>query len=233
MAHKILLIDDDALFRRSLSFHLQQAGYQVHTAASAEDGLKIIYGESPDIILLDIGLPGMDGLDALRYFNEKVGAPVIFITARRRELDEILGLELGADDYITKPFDISVLLARIKAVLRRSRRKLQQPTTAPKAISLGDIDIDPSAHTVVLKGKSIELTPIEFRLLNTLAQRARQVFSADDLLTQIWGAEYVGQPQVVYVHIRALRMKLEENPNKPHRIITVRGVGYKLVPQDA
>ena len=232
MVVKVLLVDDDALLRRSLSFHLQQAGYQAQTAATAEDGLKIICDDRPDLILLDIGLPGMDGLDALRHFNDQVGVPIIFITARRRELDEILGLELGADDYITKPFDTSVLLARIKAVLRRSRRKSFQPAVAPAAYSVGDIEIDPSAHTVVLEGKLIELTPIEFRLLNTLAQRVRQVFSVDDLLTRIWGAEYVGQPQVVYVHIRALRTKLEKNPNKPHRIITVRGVGYKLVPQE-
>lgn len=231
MPRKILLIDDDALFRRSLRFHLQQAGYQVQTAARAEDGLKSIRDEPADLILLDIGLPGMDGLEALRHFDEQVGAPVIFITARRRELDEILGLELGADDYITKPFDTSVLLARIKAVLRRSQRK-QQPSTAPEAFSVGDIDIDPRAHTVRLKEKPVDLTPIEFKLLNTLAHRAGHVFSADDLLSSVWGVEYVGQPQVVYVHIRALRTKLEKNPNRPHRIITVRGVGYKLVPRE-
>ncbi|MBL7163025.1 MAG: response regulator transcription factor [Anaerolineales bacterium] len=231
MPRRILLIDDDALFRRSLSFHLRQAGYQVQTAASAEDGLRIIRDEPADLILLDIGLPGMDGLEALRHFDGQVDAPVIFITARRRELDEILGLELGADDYITKPFDTSVLLARIKAVLRRSQRK-QQPATAPEAFSVGDIDIDPRAHTVRLQEKSVDLTPIEFKLLNTLAQQAGHVFSADDLLSRVWGVEYIGQPQVVYVHIRALRTKLEDNPNRPHRIITVRGVGYKLVPQE-
>jgi len=230
MPRKILLIDDDALFRRSLSFHLQQAGYQVQTVASAEGGLKIIRDEPADLILLDIGLPGMDGLDALRHFKDQTGAPIIFITARRRELDEILGLELGADDYITKPFDTSVLLARVKAVLRRSQKK-QQSVTAPEAYSVGYIDIDPRAHTVNLKGNPVELTPIEFRLLNTLAQQPGQIFSADDLLYTVWGEEYVGQPQVVYVHIRALRTKLEKNPNRPHRIVTVRGVGYKLVPQ--
>ncbi len=231
MPRKILLVDDDALFRRSLSFHLEQAGYQVQTTANAEDGLKSIRDEPVDLILLDIGLPGMDGLEALRYFNNQVGAPVIFLTARRRELDEILGLELGADDYITKPFDSRVLLARIKAVLRRSQRE-QQSAAAPEAFSVGDIDIDRRAHTVKLKGTPIELTPIEFKLINTLAQQPGHVFSADDLLRQVWGVEYVGQPQVVYVHIRALRTKLEENPNRPKRIMTVRGVGYKLVPQE-
>lgn len=232
MSRNILLIDDDALFRRSLSFHLEQAGYQVHTAASAEDGLKFTRDESVDLILLDIGLPGMDGLEALRHFNKQVSVPVIFLTARRRELDEIFGLELGADDYITKPFDTSILLARVKAVLRRSQKK-HQAIIAPEAFSVGDIDIDPRAHTIKVKGILIELTPIEFKLLNTLAQQSGHVFSADDLLRKVWGMEYVGQPQVVYVHIRALRTKLEENPNRPHRIMTVRGVGYKLVPQEA
>jgi DNA-binding response OmpR family regulator len=252
MSRKILLIDDDALFRRSLSFHLTQAGYQVRTAASAEDGLKSSYDQPIDLILLDIGLPGMDGLEALRHFDDQFGAPVIFITARRRELDEILGLEfgaddyitkpfdtadeilgleLGADDYITKPFDTTVLLARIKAVLRRSQRK-QEPTAAIEAISVGDIDIDPRSHTVKLKGEPVELTPIEFKLLNTLALHAGHVFSADDLLSSVWGAEYIGQPQVVYVHIRALRTKLERNPNRPHRIMTVGGVGVKLFAQE-
>ncbi len=230
MPRRILLIDDDVLFRRSLSFHLRQAGYQVHTAASAEDGLKSSRDQPIDLILLDIGLPGMDGLEALRHFNDQVGAPVIFITARRRELDEILGLELGADDYITKPFDTTVLLARIKAVLRRSQRK-QQPKAAIEAVSVGDIDIDPRSHTVKLKGEPVELTPIEFKLLNMLAVQAGHVFSADDLLSSVWGAEYVGQPQVVYVHIRALRTKLERNPNRPRRIMTVRGIGYKLIAQ--
>ncbi|MBE9524862.1 MAG: response regulator transcription factor [Chloroflexi bacterium] len=231
MPRRILLIDDDALFRRSLSFHLTQAGYQVQTAASAEDGLKSSYDQPIDLILLDIGLPGMDGLEALRHFDDQFGAPVIFITARRRELDEILGLELGADDYITKPFDTAVLLAHIKAVLRRSQRK-QQATVAIEAVSVGDIDIDPRSHTVKLKGELVELTPIEFKLLNTLALRAGHVFSADDLLSSVWGAEYIGQPQVVYVHIRALRTKLEKNPNRPNRIMTVRGVGYKLIAQE-
>ena len=126
MAIKILLVDDDKLFRRSLSFHLEQAGYQVYTSANAEDALALARRDQPNLILLDIGLPGMDGLSALRHFEEQSGVPVIIITARRRELDEALGLELGADDYITKPFDKSVLLARIKTVLRRSQRSTPQ-----------------------------------------------------------------------------------------------------------
>ena len=229
---KILIVDDDALLRRSLSYQLSQAGYQAITAANAQDALKIAQRDQPDLILLDIGLPGMDGLAALPYFKEQIGVPIIFVTARRRGLDEALGLELGADDYITKPFDTSVLLARVKAVLRRLQRQSSGPAASVDAFSVGDISIDPGAHTVMLKGVQVELTPIEFKLLHTLALEAGRILSSDDLLTQVWGTEHVGQPQVVYVHLRSLRKKIEENPNQPYRVITVRGVGYKLMPQE-
>ena len=193
MAIKILLVDDDKLFRRTLSFHLEQAGYQVYTSANAEDALALAQRERPNLILLDIGLPGMDGLAALRYFEQHVGVPVIFVTARRRELDEALGLELGADDYITKPFDKSVLLARIKTVLRRT-----QSTTLLlsryEPLIVGDLVIDPTAHKVSIDQRSIDLSPIEFKLLHTLALEAGRVLSADDLLARVWGAEFVGQP---------------------------------------
>jgi len=227
-----MIVDDDALLRRSLSYQLNQAGYRATPAASAEAALNIARREPPDLILLDIGLPGMDGLEALRHFDDQIDAPIIFVTARRRELDEALGLELGADDYITKPFDTSVLLARIKAVLRRSRRTISKSTETEESFSVGDISIDPGAHTVMVKGIMVELTPIEFKLLHTLALEVGQILSSDDLLTLVWGAEYIGQPQVVYVHLRGLRKKIEENPNRPRRIITVRGVGYKLISQE-
>jgi DNA-binding response OmpR family regulator len=229
MRARILIVDDDALLRRSLAFNLEQAGYHCSTASSAEDAIAQAQFEAPDLVLLDIGLPEMDGLDALRHFRERMAIPVILVTARRRELDEVLGLELGADDYITKPFDINVLLAHIKAVLRRLD---QYATTAESSgvITAGDIVLDPAAHTVLLKTKPVELSPREFDLLRALAQTPNQVRSTDELLNQVWGAEFIGQPQVVYVHIRWLREKLEEDPNHPHRIQTVRGVGYKLIP---
>jgi DNA-binding response OmpR family regulator len=232
MDSHILLVDDDALLRRSLAFNLEQANYRVSTAANAEDALALARRDRPDLVLLDIGLPGMDGLDALRYFQAQVGVPVIFLTARRRELDQVLGLELGADDYITKPFDLDVLLARIKAVLRRFERPTG-PVAEPTPLTVGDMEIDPAAHTVTLAGSSIELPPREFDLLHTLALEAGRVVSADELLSRVWGAEYEGESQVVYVHIRWLREKLEEDPHNPRRIITVRGVGYKLEPQGA
>ncbi len=225
----ILIVDDDDLMRRSLAYNLEQAGYTTSTAGTGEDALARIEFETPDLVILDIGLPGMDGLDALRHIHRTETIPVIFLTARRRELDEVLGLELGADDYVTKPFDIDVLLARIKAVLRRSPAAPPLRSRNEEPIVVDDLRIDPAAHTVTLKGEPVDLAPREFDLLTALARQAGQVVSIDDLLAQVWGAEYAGESQVVYVHIRWLREKLEDDPQNPKRIITVRGVGYKLL----
>ncbi len=227
MSKHILLVDDDALMRRSLAFNLEQAGYRTSTAGSAEDGLNLVRRDLPDLILLDIGLPGMDGLDALRDFQRQADTPVIFVTARRRELDQALGLELGADDYVTKPFDMNVLLARIKAVLRRVERAAPAQTI-PDRLEVGDLVIEAGAHVATLAGNRLGLSPREFALLHALALNAGQVMSVEELLTQVWGAEYAGESQVVYVHIRWLREKIETNPKYPKRIVTVRGVGYKL-----
>ena len=227
----ILIVDDDALLRRSLAFNLEKAGYRASTAATAEDALARARLDPPDLILLDIGLPGMDGLDALRHLRQEFDVPVIFLTARRRELDQILGLEMGADDYVTKPFGIDVLLARIKAVLRRS--SVAPVPLPPRAqLVVGDLVIDPAAHTVVIGGRAVDLSPREFDLLHALALEAGRVVAVDELLARVWGAEYAGEPQVVYVHIRWLREKLEDHPSQPRRIVTVRGVGYRLTAAD-
>lgn len=228
MAKHILVVDDDALLRRSLAFNLEQAGFRTETAGTAEDALAHVRLDPPDLVILDIGLPGMDGLDALRVLRQQLNVPVIFLTARRRELDEVLGLELGADDYVTKPFDFDVLLARIKAVLRRAG--VGAPAAPePTPLVVGDLVIDQAAHTVTVGGRPVELAPREFDLLAALAQEAGRVLSVDELLARVWGAEYMGESQVVYVHIRWLREKLEADPKHPQRIVTVRGVGYKLV----
>jgi len=227
----ILVVDDDALTRRSTSLQLEQAGYRASTAANAEHALALAQRDRPDLILLDIGLPGMDGLQALGQFKQQTAAPVIFVSARRRELDTIVGLELGADDYITKPFNPDVRLARVKAVLRRGAA---QPAglSDPAPLIVGDILIDPAAHTVTVAGQPVELTAREFGVLYALALEAGKVLSIDDLIARVWGAEYAGEPQVVYVQIRWLREKIEDDPNKPTRILNVRGVGYKLAPQE-
>jgi DNA-binding response OmpR family regulator len=235
MAKHILIVDDDALMRRSLAFNLEQAGYRASTAESAEIALSQVRLDKPDLILLDIGLPGIDGLDAMRQLKDQFDLPVIFITARRRELDEALGLELGGDDYVTKPFDFNVLVAHIKAVLRRferaaaSTQKLAASNAEPLVV--GDLVVDPLRRTVTLNGKPVDLPRREFDLLHALALQPGRVFTVDELLGMVWGAEFIGQPQVVYVHIRWLREKIEHSPNRPRRIVTVRGVGYKLMPE--
>lgn len=231
MAKHILLVDDDELLRRSLAFNLERAGFRASTAANAEAALALVRLDPPDLVLLDIGLPGMDGLDALRHLRQQLAAPVIFLTARRRELDEVLGLELGADDYVTKPFDVDVLVARIKAVLRRSQAGSASDLGEPQLVVVGDLAIDPARHTVSVGSRSLDLSPREFDLLHALAMEAGRVLSVDDLLARVWGAEYQGEPQVVYVHIRWLREKLEQDPKHPRRILTMRGVGYKLEAQ--
>ncbi len=232
MTTHILLVDDDDLLRRSLAFNLEKAGYRVSTAATAEDALALTQRDAPDLIILDVGLPGMDGLEALQHFRAAVGMPVIFLTARRREFDQVLGLELGADDYVTKPFDFNVLAAHVKAVLRRTQ-KSDTLSIEPAPLTIGDLSIDPLAHIVRLNGQALDLPPREFDLLHALALKAGHVIATNDLIARVWGAEFTGEPQVVYVHIRWLREKLEDDPNRPSRIVTVRGVGYKLEPRAA
>jgi DNA-binding response OmpR family regulator len=227
----ILLVDDDLLLRRSLALNLEGADYRASTSASTEDALALAGRDRPDLVLLDIGLQGMDGLAALRQFQSRVGVPVIFVTARRRELDEVLGLELGAEDYVTKPFSLDVLLARIRSVLRRAEIVPAPAAAEPHPLAIGDLTIDAAAHTEAVRNRPVELTPLEFDVLHALALEPGRVLSVDELLARVWGAEYVGEPQVVYVHIHWLRQKLGEDPDNPRRIVTVRGVGYKLEPQ--
>jgi DNA-binding response OmpR family regulator len=228
MAKKILVVDDDALMRRSLAASLGQTGYSVETAASGENALQSVRDQVPDLVLLDVGLPGMDGMDTLRALRRDVpGLLVILVTGRRRELDEIVGLEMGADDYITKPFDIDVLLAHIKAVMRRA----QAPTAPPllRPVRVGDLYIDPAAREVRIGERIIEFAPKEFDLLHTLAQQPGRVYTLDELLERVWGAQWIGESQTLYVHVRWLREKIEDDPAHPRRLITVRGTGYKLV----
>jgi len=163
----------------------------------------------------------------MRVFQRQIMVPVIVVTARRRELDEIIGLELGADDYITKPFDMDVLLAHIKAVLRRAVFHTEQQPAKPLVV--GDLRIDPISHVAQVNNHTIELPPKEFELLLVMAQEPGRVFSVDDLLTRVWGASWIGESQTVYVHVRWLREKIEKDPAHPRRLLTVKGAGYKLV----
>jgi DNA-binding response OmpR family regulator len=214
--------------RRSLAASLGQTGYTVETAATGENAIQSVRRKTPDLVLLDVGLPGMDGIETLRAMRrDDPNLAVILVTGRRRELDEIVGLEMGADDYITKPFDMDVLLAHIKAVMRRYQTPT--PIAPPQEVTVGGLHIAPAAREVEVDGRSIELAPKEFDLLLTLAQNAGRVLSLDELLERVWGPEWIGESQTLYVHMRWLREKIEDDPAHPRRLITVRGTGYKLV----
>ncbi len=230
MAHSILLVDDDALLRRSLSYTLQRAGYSVRSAGDAAEGLGLARQAPPDLVLLDIGLPGIDGLDALQLLRQNHHIPVILLTARRTDQDETLGLTLGADDYVKKPYDTDVLLARIGAVLRRVSLPARGGGDARQPpVSVGTLDIDPQTRTAQICGEPLDLTPRTFELLYLLASRPDAVVALPEILTKLWGPDFDGEPQVLYVHIRWLRERLAAIPGCDVRIVTVHRVGYKLV----
>jgi DNA-binding response OmpR family regulator len=230
----ILLIDDDSLLRRSLAYTLGRAGYSTRTAGTTTEGLQLAQETPPDLVILDIGLPGIDGLDALQLLRKERHVPVILLTARRSEQDEALGLTLGADDYIKKPYDADVLLARISAVLRRSRPGARIPGSAgsPGALCVGNLWIDPVGRIARVGEEILDLTPRAFDLLYLLASHANVVVPLNDILRRLWGADFDGEPQVLYVHIRWLRERLASIPCVSARIVTVHRVGYKLVVED-
>ncbi len=228
---KILVVDDDELLRRSLKFRLGQEGYAVTTAEAGEQALSFARHDRPDLVLMDIGLPDRDGLDVARSIQRETAVPIIFLTARRQETDIVVGLEMGAEDYVTKPFGMRELLARIRTVLRRTARTPFQPDN--ELLTVSDIAMDVKAHEVVVRGKKVELPLKEFELLRLLLLNAGSVLTTEYLLNAVWGEEFAGAAQVLYVHIGWLREATEPDPRHPCRILTVRGVGYKLVPVEA
>lgn len=227
MPTKILAVDDDALLRRSLKYRLEREGYAVITTDNGEDALTLARRDSPDLILLDIGLPDRDGLDVARTLQRELNTPIIFLTGRGQETDIVVGLELGAEDYITKPFGMRELLARIRVVLRRVERAPAASTDEP--LSAADVLLDPKTRLVRVHGKRVELPPKEFELLRLLMANAGAVLATEYLLDAVWGEEFAGAVQVLYVHIGWLRERIEEDPRHPHYVQTVRGVGYKFV----
>ena len=225
---RILVVDDDRAMRRALLMSLVKQGYDVRPAETAEKAFGLLPEWHPHLVLLDIGLPDMDGLEALRQLRHTTSVPVIFVTSRRRELDEVIGLEMGADDYITKPFHLDVLLARVKTTLRRTASSSAEPVK--KALAVGDLRMDPRTFHAAVDERTLDLTPKEFDLLFYLAGRATEVVTVDEIVTHVWGEGWIGETQTVYVHMRWLRTKLETDPAHPERLLTVRGLGYKLMP---
>lgn len=223
---RIMLVDDEPLITDSLTYSLQREGFEVKSVGDGSIALQTIEEFQPNLVVLDIMLPGMSGLEICRRLRAQSTIPVIMLTARGEEFDRVLGLEVGADDYLAKPFSFRELLARIRAVLRRV--ELDRQSIQFKSIDIGDISLDVIARRVVKDGKEIQLSAREFDLLAVLMKHAGQALSREDLLNQVWGDSWYGDPRTLDVHVRWLRMKIEEDPASPVYIQTVRGHGYRF-----
>jgi two-component system alkaline phosphatase synthesis response regulator PhoP len=225
MNELVLVVDDEPKIVKLAKDYLEQSGYRVHSAMDGPTALSAARQERPDMIVLDLNLPGMDGLDVCRTLRRESDVPIIMLTARVEETDRLIGLELGADDYITKPFSPRELVARIRAVLRRARGDLQQPGL----LRSGDLEIDLNGHRVTRGGETLRLTRVEFDLLATFAQHPGQTFTRAQLLDRLHGVAEGGYDRSVDAHIKNLRRKLEDDPTDPRYILTIYGVGYQFV----
>lgn len=227
---RILVVDDEENIAELISFNLENSGYEVLVVDNGLEAIKVCKNYKPNLILLDLMLPEMDGYDvckSIRQSDDIKDTPIIMLTAKSEELDKILGLELGADDYITKPFSIKELCARVKAVLRRSKLIAKEDCT----LKLGDLSINLELREVKINDKKIELTLKEFELLEILIKNKGKILTREQLLDKIWGYEYIGETRTVDVHIRYLRKKIELDDKKPKYIETIRGVGYRFNPE--
>jgi len=228
---KILVVEDEVSISKLIQFNLEKAGYGVITAFDGKQALTMAREEKPDFIILDLMLPYMDGLDVCKTLRqERINTPILILTAKEDELDKILGLELGADDYITKPFSPREVVARVKAILRRFNAKPEpdQEKEEERQYSFGEIVIYPEKYEVFLRDEKVELTPKEFELLQYLASNVGRVLTRDQLLNAVWNYDFVGDSRIVDVHVSHLREKLEQDTKNPRYIKTVRGLGYKL-----
>ena len=227
MTRTILVVDDKASVRKLVQEYLVEQGYRVVTADNGQNALHIARNEKPDLILLDIMMPEMDGFEFVRIFRKEKDTPIILLTAKLEETDKVLGLELGADDYVTKPFGMRELLARIRAVLRRT----ESDSLSPDILKVSDITLERDTHLVRVSGNPVSLTPSEFDLLAILMSAPGKVFSRGDLLIKLQGTTFEGLERTINVHIRNLRTKIEPNPSEPCYIETVFGVGYRFRPE--
>jgi two-component system, OmpR family, alkaline phosphatase synthesis response regulator PhoP len=224
MSKKIFVVDDEPQIVKVLKAYLEKAGYQVVTASDGKAALSIFQHERPDFLILDLNLPGMDGLDICKAIRHESNIPILMLTARVEETDRLIGLELGADDYVLKPFSPREVVARVRTIFRRTTGE----PSIQEVIRFGELAIDQNQHSVTLAGRSIELTPTEFAILITLAKQPKRVFTRLQIMEQAQGAVFEGYERTIDAHIKNLRLKLEPNPKKPIYIQTVFGVGYKF-----
>ena len=224
---RILVVDDEKTIVKGIKFNLEKEGYEVLVAYDGEEALQVFNEESPDLIVLDLMLPKMDGFDVCRNIRKTSDVPIVMLTARGEDIDKILGLELGADDYVTKPFNPRELAARVKAIIRRSQAPAGDSGNL-QVIRLQDLQIDLFQHKVRVRDKEVDLTSKEFALLSLMASHPGRVFSREKLLEHVWGYDYYGDARTVDVHVRHLREKIEPEPSTPQLILTVWGAGYKF-----
>ena len=224
MKGRVLVVDDDLALAEMLGFVLRTVGLEVSHVADGSGALAAFRESRPDLVLLDVMLPGIDGLEVCRRIRAESGVPIVMLTARTDTVDVVVGLESGADDYVVKPFKPQELIARVRARLRRDNE------VEPERLTIGDLSIDVAGHSVKRGDESLNLTPLEFDLLVALARKPWQVFTREVLLEQVWGYRHAGDTRLVNVHVQRLRSKIEKDPEKPEIVVTVRGVGYRAGP---
>ena len=229
MPHKVLVVEDEANLLVALEYNLNSAGYDVLTAEDGENGLALARSEKPDLVILDVMLPKLDGFEICRILRRESDVRILMLTARGEEIDRVVGLELGADDYVTKPFSNRELMARVRNMLRRSDSdEAPGATSDDEMLVSGDLIINLAGHTVTLDAKPLDVKPREYSLLALLVANKGRAFTRDQILERLWGHDYIGDTRTVDVHIRWLREKIEPDPASPKRITTIRGVGYRF-----
>jgi two-component system, OmpR family, response regulator RegX3 len=224
---RILLAEDEPSLSESVSYNLAREGFEVLTAPDGERALERFRSEHPHLVLLDLMLPRLSGLDVLRSIRNESTVPVVILTAKDAEADKVAGLELGADDYVTKPFSMRELVSRVRAHLRRA--EMSRATPEPGALAGGPVALDPDTHEVTVGGQEVQLPPKEFELLELLLSRKGRLLTRQFLIDEVWGTSYVGDTKTLDVHVKRLRQKVEEDPHRPRHLLTVRGLGYKFV----
>ena len=226
MSDRILVVDDEPAIVDAVSYALRASGFEVDTFGDGESALEAARADGYDVLVLDVRLPGLSGIEICRRLRDESDVPILILTAMDAEVDRVLGLEAGADDYVTKPFSVAELVSRVRAILRR--RELDR-ASGSGIRRVGSLELDVNRHEVRLDGRTIRLTPSEFRLLALLAQEPERVYTRREIMQHLWDSTYVGDQRACDIHVSNLRRKIEETPGRPQRLVTVRGVGYKLL----
>lgn len=224
----VLVVEDEDSFIEALTLGLKREGFRVQVARDGAEALDVFDAVRPDLVLLDVMLPKLSGIDVCRELRRRSSVPIIMVTAKGSEIDTVVGLEVGADDYVTKPYRLRELVARMRAVLRRRSTEGAGPEPSGEALEVGDVALDPERHEVVIRGSAVALPLKEFELLEIFLANAGRVLPRDTLIDRVWGSDYVGDTKTLDVHVKRLRAKVESDPSHPTRIVTIRGLGYKF-----